>query len=106
MFSYFEFSKYIVVLCKQNLLKNEETKKLLDEDKILFTLSVGSLLSEHYDPIYQTLGLKIYLLLLKNCVSINTRNFHPLAKPYNHFRTGKFCSSSTYTKSFMMWSSN
>lgn len=41
--------------------------KIVNEDFIMFSLSVGSNLISHHDPHYKTIGAKIYRLLMKLC---------------------------------------
>jgi hypothetical protein len=40
-------------------------RHLVDSDKILFALSVGSNLVLHYDPMYKTIGLKVYCHIME-----------------------------------------
>lgn len=41
--------------------------QLVNEDILLFLLSIGSNLAAHYDPYYKTIGLRIYNKMLKLC---------------------------------------
>ena len=50
----------------ENLLKKKSGK--IDGDKVMFILSVGSILLSHYEPCYKTIGLKLFHILLENCV--------------------------------------
>ncbi|CAO1422653.1 unnamed protein product [Diamesa serratosioi] len=53
-----------LIFCKNVLTKKS---KIVDSDKVMFILSVGSILLSHYEPCYKTIGLKLFHLLLENC---------------------------------------
>lgn len=58
--SVFGFSKFCELLSTQR-------KSFFDSDFIMFTLSVGSKLISLVDPLFRTIGLKLYRTIVSNC---------------------------------------
>lgn len=81
---------------------NYNANNLLHTAEVFFVLATGTLLLEHYEPVYKEMGIDLYNILITFSVSQNIQSFFRLSTNQTQiFRTNRTFVPQTFIMPFM-----